>query len=139
MQGKKRNGRVDRLAGLVSQCGTYLLYAAEEQGYFAEEGLKVKLQMPADTTDALKLVATGKADLALSYQMQVALARSEQIPVVSVGAIVRHPLNQLFVPEASGIKSPKDLIGKKSVIHLHRWMKRLLTRWCRRTEAIRRN
>ncbi|CAM3096074.1 ABC transporter substrate-binding protein [Paenibacillus lupini] len=89
------------------------LYAAEEQGYFAEEGLKVKLQMPADTTDALKLVATGKADLALSYQMQVALARAEEIPVVSVGAIVRHPLNQLFVTEASGIKSPKDLIGKK--------------------------
>ncbi|SFD99676.1 putative hydroxymethylpyrimidine transport system substrate-binding protein [Paenibacillus catalpae] len=89
------------------------LYAAEEQGYFEEEGLKVKLQTPADTNDALKLVATGKADLAISYQMQVAVARSEEIPVVSVGALVRHPLNQLFVPEASGIKSPKDLVGKK--------------------------
>ncbi|MCM3630671.1 ABC transporter substrate-binding protein [Paenibacillus glycanilyticus] len=89
------------------------LYAAEEQGYFEEEGLKVKLQTPADTNDALKLVATGKADLALSYQIQVAVARSEDIPVVSVGAIVRHPLNQLFVSEESGIKSPKDLAGKK--------------------------
>ena len=28
------------------------LYAAEEQGYFEEAGLKVKLQTPADTNDA---------------------------------------------------------------------------------------
>lgn len=78
------------------------LYAAEEQGYFKDAGLKVKLQTPADTNDALKLVATGKADLALSYQMQVAVSRSEDIPIVSVAAIVRHPLNQLFVLESAG-------------------------------------
>lgn len=89
------------------------LYAAEEQGYFKEAGLKVKLQTPADTNDALKLVATGKADLALSYQMQVAISRSEDIPIVSVGAIVRHPLNQLLVLESNEIHSPKDLVGHK--------------------------
>ncbi|MBM7568181.1 ABC transporter substrate-binding protein [Paenibacillus sacheonensis] len=89
------------------------LYAAEEQGYFKEAGLKVKLQTPADTNDALKLVATGKADLALSYQMQVAISRAEGIPIVSVGAIVRHPLNQLLVLDSQAIHSPKDLIGKK--------------------------
>jgi putative hydroxymethylpyrimidine transport system substrate-binding protein len=89
------------------------LYAAEEQGYYAEAGLKVKLQTPADTNDALKLVATGKADLALSYQMQVAISRSEDIPIVSVASIVRHPLNQLFVLQSAGVQSPKDLVGKK--------------------------
>ncbi|WP_407673433.1 ABC transporter substrate-binding protein [Paenibacillus silvisoli] len=89
------------------------LYAAEEQGYFKEAGLKVNLQTPADTNDALKLVATGKADLALSYHMQVAISRSEGIPIVSVGAIVRHPLNQLLVLDSPDIKSPKDLVGKK--------------------------
>nr|WP_224753576.1 ABC transporter substrate-binding protein [Paenibacillus terricola] len=89
------------------------LYAAEEQGYFKEAGLKVNLVTPADTNDALKLVATGKADLALSYQMQVAIARAEDIPVVSVGAIVRHPLNQLMVLDSDNISSPKDLVGQK--------------------------
>jgi len=88
------------------------LFAAEEQGYFKEAGLKVKLQTPADTNDALKLVATGKADLAISYQMQVAISRSEGIPIVSVGSIVRHPLNQLFVLADSGVNSPKDLESK---------------------------
>ncbi len=87
------------------------MYAAEEQGFYKEAGLKVKLVTPADTNDALKLVATGKADLALSYQMQVAIARSEDIPIVSVGAIVRHPLNQLMVLDSKNIQSPKDLVG----------------------------
>lgn len=88
------------------------LYEAEEQGYFKEAGLDVTLRTPADTNDALKLVAAGKADLALSYQMQVAMSRSEDIPIVSVGAIVRHPLNQIFVQESSGVRSPKDLEGR---------------------------
>lgn len=89
------------------------LYAAEEQGYFQDAGLKVNLKIPASTDDALKLAATGKADIVFSYQMQVAIARAEDIPVKSVGAIVRHPLNQLFVTADSGIQSPKDLVGKK--------------------------
>jgi len=88
------------------------LYEAEEQGYFKEAGLKVKLQTPVDTNDALKLVASGQADLALSYQMQVAISRAEDIPVVSVGAIVRHPLNQLMTLASSGVRQPQDLAGR---------------------------
>lgn len=90
------------------------LYAAQQKGYFEEEGLDVDIQMPADSNDALKLVAAGKADLALSYQPQVLMARGEQIPVKAVAAIVRHPLNHLMVPADSGIKSPKELAGKNA-------------------------
>jgi putative hydroxymethylpyrimidine transport system substrate-binding protein len=88
------------------------LFAAEKEGYFKEAGLKVKLETPAGTDDAVKLLAAGKADLALSYQTVVAISRAENIPVVSVAAIVRHPLNQLFALDTSGIKRPKDLEGK---------------------------
>lgn len=90
------------------------LYAAQSQGYFAEEGLEVEIQMPADTNDALKLVAAGKVDLALSYQPQVLMARGEQIPVKSVAALVRHPLNHLMTAEDSGISRPKDLAGRQA-------------------------
>ncbi|MGO4349815.1 ABC transporter substrate-binding protein [Paenibacillus sp. MCAF9] len=89
------------------------LYAAQTNGYFAKHGLEVNIQMPADTNDALKLVAAGKVDLALSYQPQVLMARGEDIPVKSIAAIVRHPLNHLMVPEGGSAKSPKDLVGKK--------------------------
>jgi putative hydroxymethylpyrimidine transport system substrate-binding protein len=88
------------------------LYAAEEKGYFKEQGLDVDIQMPADTNDPLKLVAADQIDMALSYQPQVLVARSEDIPVQSFGAIVRHPLNQLLIPADSSVQSPKDLVGK---------------------------
>ncbi|ULO05302.1 ABC transporter substrate-binding protein [Paenibacillus sp. 19GGS1-52] len=88
------------------------LYAAEQNGYFTEEGLDVEIKMPADSNDALKLVAANQIDLALSYQPQVLMARAEKIPVKSIAAIVRHPLNHLMVPADSGISSPKDLAGK---------------------------
>jgi putative hydroxymethylpyrimidine transport system substrate-binding protein len=88
------------------------LFVAEEKGYFKEQGLDVEIQMPADTNDPLKLVAADKIDMAMSYQPQVLVARSEDIPVQSFGAIVRHPLNQLFVPADGPVQSPKDLAGK---------------------------
>ncbi|ABR34258.1 ABC transporter substrate-binding protein [Clostridium beijerinckii] len=89
------------------------LYAAEEQGYFKEAGLKVNLITPAGTDDGIKLVAAGKADLAISYPKQIILARGENIPIKSVGAIVRSSLNQLMVRKDSGVKTLKDLEGKK--------------------------
>jgi putative hydroxymethylpyrimidine transport system substrate-binding protein len=88
------------------------LYTAQEKGYFKEQGLDVNIQMPADTNDPLKLVAAGKIDMALSYQPEVLVARSEDIPVKSFAAVVRHPLNQLMVPANSPVQSPKDLDGK---------------------------
>lgn len=88
------------------------LFAAKENGYFKEQGLDVDIKMPADTNDPLKLVAANQIDLAMSYQPEVLIAQAENIPVQSIGAIVRHPLNQLLVPADSPIKSPKDLVGK---------------------------
>ncbi|MFJ8237586.1 ABC transporter substrate-binding protein [Ureibacillus sp. NPDC094379] len=88
------------------------LYVAQEKGFFEEEGLDVNIEMPADTNDPLKLAATGKVDLAISYQNQTVLARSEGIPVVSVAAFVRHSLDSIMMKKEAGIESPKDLEGK---------------------------
>lgn len=87
-------------------------YVAQEKGYFEEQGLDVKIEMPADTNDPLKLAATGKVDLAISYPHQTILSRAEGIPVVSVAALARHSLGAIMMKEEAGIKSPKDLEGK---------------------------
>ncbi|MFZ5824614.1 MAG: ABC transporter substrate-binding protein [Bacillota bacterium] len=87
--------------------------AAEQQGFFTAEGLQVEIKMPAENpTDGIKLVGAGKETFAFYYQPDVLLARGEQIPIVSVAAIVRRPLNGIMVPADSPIKSPKDLEGK---------------------------
>ncbi|GAA4707145.1 ABC transporter substrate-binding protein [Brevibacillus fulvus] len=88
------------------------LLAAEQQGYFREEHLNVHLQMPSDANDPLKLAAANQLDLAISYQPQIIQARSEGLPVVSIAALVQHPLNAVMVRSESGIESPKDLAGK---------------------------
>lgn len=88
------------------------LYVAEEKGYFKEEGLNVKVEMPADTNDPLKLAATGKVDLAISYLTEAVVAKSEDIPIVSIASLVRHSLDGIMYKEESGFTSPKDLEGK---------------------------
>ncbi|HLN61855.1 MAG TPA: ABC transporter substrate-binding protein [Symbiobacteriaceae bacterium] len=90
------------------------VYAAETQGFFKAEGLNVTIKMPAENpTDGIKLVGAGKETFAFYYQPDVLMARGEGIPIVSMAAIVRKPLNGLMVPADSGIKSPKDLEGKQ--------------------------
>jgi putative hydroxymethylpyrimidine transport system substrate-binding protein len=90
------------------------LYAAKEKGYFQDEGLDVEIKFPANPTDPINLAAAGQIDLGISYQPDVIIARAnEGIPVKSVAAIVRSPLNHVVFLEDSPIQSPKDLEGKK--------------------------
>ncbi|WP_044022535.1 ABC transporter substrate-binding protein [Bacillus sp. SG-1] len=89
------------------------LYAAKENGYFKEEGLDVEIKFPANPTDPINLAAAGQIDLGISYQPDVIIARAnEEIPIKSVAAIVRSPLNHVVFMEDSPIQSPKDLEGK---------------------------
>lgn len=90
------------------------LYAAQEKGFFEEEGVKVNIQFPANPTDPLTLAAAGKVTLGLYYQPDVIIARAnENVPVKSIASIVRSPLNHIVMLEDSPIQSPKDLEGKK--------------------------
>lgn len=86
---------------------------AEENGYFAEQGLEVEVIAPADPSDPPKLVAAGKADLAVSYQPQLHLQIHEGLPLKRVGTLVATPLNCLLVLEDGPIKSIADLKGGK--------------------------
>ncbi len=90
------------------------VYAAQEHGYFREEGLNVSIKMPAENpTDGIRLVGAGQETFAFYYQPDVLLARNEGIPIVSVAAIVRRPLNGIMVPASSDITSPRELEGKR--------------------------
>ena len=86
---------------------------AEENGYFAEQGLEVEVVPPADPSMPPRLVAAGQADLAVSYQPQLHLQIHEGLPLKRVGTLVATPLNCLLVLEDGPIKSPADLKGKK--------------------------
>jgi putative hydroxymethylpyrimidine transport system substrate-binding protein len=87
------------------------IYMALDKGYFREAGL-VEVFTPADPTTVLQTVGAGRDTFGISYQNDVLQARAQGVPVVSVAALVQHPLNSLMVLEESGIQSPADLEGK---------------------------
>ena len=89
------------------------LFVALERGYFSERGLEVELIEPADPNDPPKLVAAGRADIAISYQPQLHLQVNEGLPVVRIGTLISTPLNSLVVLADGPINSIADLRGKK--------------------------
>ncbi len=86
---------------------------AQEKGFFADEGLAVEIVAPADPSEPPKLVAAGKADLAVSYQPQLHLQVHEGLPLVRVGTLVATPLNCLMVDADGPVQSLADLKGRK--------------------------
>ena len=89
------------------------LYVAQDKGFFAEQGLEVNLQAPSDPNDPLKLVAAGRVEFGISYQPSVIIARSEGLPVTTIGILIEHPLATIMFPKASNISKPADFKGKK--------------------------
>lgn len=87
------------------------LYVAKEKGYFADEGLNVEIIMPGEA-GADQLVASGKADFGVSAQEAVTEARIQDIPIVSIAAVIQHNTSGLASPKDKQITSPKDFEGK---------------------------
>jgi ABC-type nitrate/sulfonate/bicarbonate transport system substrate-binding protein len=88
------------------------LYVAQELGYFKAEGLNVKILQPQGGT-AEQLVATGKADFGISYQEAVTFARIQNLPIISIAAIIQHNTSGFASLKTKNIKSPKNWEGKK--------------------------
>ena len=90
------------------------LYDAIEEGYYEEEGLKIKVEFPSNTNDAISMTSAGKADIGFYYMHDVIQANANQnIPVVSIGAAVQNPVNVLMSLGDKNIKTVADLKGKK--------------------------
>ena len=88
------------------------IYTAIDNGYFEEAGLDVTPRVPSDPSAPIKLVAAGQADLAISYEPEVLLARDQGLPVVAVASIVSDPLTSLISLPDAEIDGPADLRDK---------------------------
>lgn len=90
------------------------IYAALDAGLYTKAGLDVKIQPPPDPAAPLRLLAAGRADLAISYTPELLLARDAgEENIVAVGALVQKPLTSLIALPSGGVKTAKDLAGKK--------------------------
>ncbi len=88
------------------------LYVALDKGYFSDEGLDVEIIQPATGT-AEQLVASGQAQFGVSSQEAVTMARLEEIPVVSIAAIIQNNTSGFASLKEKGIETPKDFEGMR--------------------------
>lgn len=89
------------------------LYAAIEDGDFADAGLKVDVQVPSDPAAPLKLVQSGKVDVAISYEPELLIARDQGAQLVSIAAIAQRPLTSLMTLDRRHVRDVRDLRGKR--------------------------
>jgi putative hydroxymethylpyrimidine transport system substrate-binding protein len=104
--------RIDLLLDFFPNADHAPIYAAQGEGAFEREGLDVRIRAPSDPSAPLKLLAAGRADLAISYEPEVLRARDKGLPVVAVASLVRTPLTSIVSLPRAGIRTSADLRGK---------------------------
>ncbi len=88
------------------------LFVAQQQGFFKKQNLDVELIGPADPSDPPKLVAAGKADIAITYQPEFLEQVDQGLPLTMIGTLINRPLGCLVVLKNGPIKSIQDLKNK---------------------------
>jgi putative hydroxymethylpyrimidine transport system substrate-binding protein len=104
--------RVDVVLDYLPNADHAPIYAAQATGAFKAAGLDVRLRTPSDPAAPLKLVAAGQADIAISYEPELLLARDKGARLASIGALVQKPLTSIISLDGK-VKTPADLKGKK--------------------------
>lgn len=89
------------------------LIIAQQQGFFKQQGLEVELISPSDPTDPPKLVAAGKADIAITYEPEFMQQVDRGLPLITIGVLIDKPLNCLTALKDSNISNLSDLKGKR--------------------------
>jgi len=112
---KKDEGTIRVLLDWTPNTNHTGLYVALEKGWFAEEGLSIVITQPPED-EALGLLASGRAEFAVSFQesMGPAIAKErDAMPVTAVAAIISHNTSGIMSLKTTNIQRPKDLEGKR--------------------------
>ena len=87
------------------------IYTALSRGYDTALGVTLRVRVPTDSTDAVKLLVAETADLAVLDIHDLALARERGRDLVGVMALVQTPLAAILA--SPSIRTPRDLEGRR--------------------------
>jgi putative hydroxymethylpyrimidine transport system substrate-binding protein len=87
------------------------IYAALAAGEPQRRGIELEVREPGDSADAAKLLASGRAELAILDIHDLAIARERGFDLVGVGAIVQRPLAAVIAADRERVHTPADLDG----------------------------
>jgi ABC-type nitrate/sulfonate/bicarbonate transport system substrate-binding protein len=86
------------------------IYTAVDRDFDGAEGVELRVRAPSSSTDAVKLLLAGRAQLAVLDIHDLALARQRGRDVVGVMALVQRPLAAILA--RPGVRRPRDLAGR---------------------------
>ncbi len=89
------------------------IYLAQRDGLLAGRGVDLEIRAPGASTDAPKLLRSGRADLAILDIHDLAIAREQGIDLVGIAAIVQRPLAAVIAADRGSVRTPADLAGKR--------------------------
>lgn len=87
-------------------------YAAEQKGYYAQEGLAVAFVPGGPDTDIEKPVLEGKAQFGITGAYELILGRAEGRTVRALATLFRRSPTVFFALAGTGITRPQDFAGK---------------------------
>lgn len=88
------------------------LYSALAGDHFAERGIELTVREPGSSTDAPKLLESGRVDLAIMDIHDLAISREAGFNLVGIGAIVQRPLAAV-IADPDTVADPADLHGSR--------------------------
>jgi putative hydroxymethylpyrimidine transport system substrate-binding protein len=88
------------------------IYAAQRLGLDRRNGVDLEVRVPSSSTDSLKLLAAGRAELAVVDIHDLGLARERGRDLVGVGGLVQRPLGAV-IARAAEVRRPRALEGRR--------------------------
>jgi len=88
-------------------------YIAKEKGIYEKYGLDVTILKGGTQYPPVECLATGKTDFASTFLSTAVEKRAEGVRLVNIAQIVQHSGLRLIARKSSGIRSVKDLDGRK--------------------------
>lgn len=91
------------------------IHLAQQKGWFKQAGLDVETEDGNGSVTTVQLAGSGKFDVGHASLAPMMIARDKGLAVKAIANFVRKNDIGLLVPQGSGIRSPKDLAGKKII------------------------
>jgi putative hydroxymethylpyrimidine transport system substrate-binding protein len=87
------------------------IYTAARNGYDRRHGIRLRIRPPGSAPDSLKLLSSGRADIAVLDIHDLGLARERGQDIVGIGALVQRPLAAIIA--RADVHRPRDLEGRR--------------------------
>src|SRR5918993_1519469 len=88
------------------------LHLAKKRGYYKDEGIELKIVRGFGSADTAQKIELKQAEFGISDTPTVLIARSKGADIKVIGMVFDKGPSNVFVWADSGLKTPKDLVGK---------------------------